>query len=529
MNDSLEALLHRCHREDVIPLAERLGVRDAGLGLGQLAKAVARALRQAASHPLSDAVLRAGQGMAYADILKSLAGKLELTSSSPEATEIAILQRWFFKEWRTLSLEERETRWSTLGLSLPLPTDTSAAISTVNQALGPRLGFALSNAWLATHRQALPKPGMAALGTAGCLFPTLLGPFVPILAWWMLRPNTESIIPLILEVARLRQVVLHRVTVGVVGSPSTGKDAAIKTLFGIDTGNVSPIAGSTKEVTIQRLEGSTALFVVNTPGMGDVLEQVTEEAKQVLDHIDVYLYLINAEGGVQARELADYRRCRDTGKPVLAIVNKIDVLRPADKEAFLLDAQLKLGCPSSDFAAVAFDPLPQLSPGPINVQAIQTWLERNLEQLGKLREELPWCRTPTLEEEFESDDWTPIATLAQELTIHWPQTDLYGQVTLLLSGCTTRVSAVDGMITGEWAGELPEEMAVSLRRRLAALAKLIPVGPPEDPVEIQLRADQQSISKTFSQRQLRSTSEGAGLLDGALAAIELTTFGELSL
>jgi GTP-binding protein EngB required for normal cell division len=223
----------------------------------------------------------------------------------------------------------------------------------------------------------------------------LLLPVIPLILWWNFRRDEKRFLAGVLEVARLRQVVLHRVTIGVVGSPSTGKDAAIKALFGIDTGNVSPIAGSTKEVAIQRLPTSTALYVVNTPGMGDVVERVTEEARQVLDHIDVFLYIVNAEGGVQQRELEDYRRCLSRGRPVLVLVNKIDVLREHDREAYLADARAKLGAPPEDFQPVAVDPLPQLSPVPIGLDAVHAWLRLHLTELGKDPDELPPLPVPT--------------------------------------------------------------------------------------------------------------------------------------
>jgi GTPase Era involved in 16S rRNA processing len=176
----------------------------------------------------------------------------------------------------------------------------------------------------------------------------------------------------------------------VVGSPSSGKDAAIKAIFGIDTGNVSPVAGSTKEVEIQRLPGATALYVVNTPGLGDVVESVTEEARQILDHIDVYVYVVNAQGGVQAREKADWEGVRNTGRPALAVVNKVDTLRPSDRDRYLADARDKLRVGEADFAAVAFDPLPQLSETPIGVEAVQAWIAGKLVALGKDPSELPW-------------------------------------------------------------------------------------------------------------------------------------------
>src|SRR5690606_1991518 len=148
---------------------------------------------------------------------------------------------------------------------------------------------------------------------------------------------------------------------------------------GVDTGNVHPVAGSTKQVEITRLPDATALYVVNTPGLGDVVASVTEEARQVLDHIDVYLYVVNAQGGVGARELADYRACVARGRPVLAVVNKIDTLRPEDRARYLADARQKLGAAEDDFVGVAFDPLPALADAPIGVGGVRAWIAARLE------------------------------------------------------------------------------------------------------------------------------------------------------
>ena len=71
-----------------------------------------------------------------------------------------------------------------------------------------------------------------------------------------------------------------------------------------------------------------------------------------------------------------------SARDVLAVVNKVDVLRPRDKEKYLADARRKLGAAEEDFVAVAVDPLPELSPGPINLEAIHGWLGRRLRELG---------------------------------------------------------------------------------------------------------------------------------------------------
>ena len=388
--DPLEALLHRAHAVELRPLAFLLKVNPDQLGLGDLARVLALQVRRVGSHGLGNILLRKGEGKPYAEILADAARARGQTPGGEESTELALAHDWFQQKWTRATPEERNSLWVTMGLGGSPPVLASDAVALARSRLGRSFDYALTGATdNVTHPLGLFAIAAMMFTPMGCLLRIFLPIALPILAWRNLKPSPEYIGAVLLEVARIRQRVLHRVTIGVVGSPSTGKDAGIRALFGIDTGNVSPIAGSTKEVAIQRLPNSTALFLVNTPGMGDVMESVTEEARQVLDHIDLYLYLVNAEGGVQARELADYQRCVATGKPVLAIVNKVDVLRPRDKDKYLADARAKLGAPEDAFLAVAFDPLPQLAPGPIGLDAVHGWLAARLTELGKDPSELP--------------------------------------------------------------------------------------------------------------------------------------------
>jgi len=391
--DPLETLLHRCHRDELLPLAGILRVKHEGVGMGDLSRALAIMLRRIGTHDLANAALRGGHGLPYPQVVRIVAEQYRVPVS-PDADESsverAIIAAHFQKSWDNKDTAARKAMWEELGIAGPAPDTAEGALTAAANTLGKSFDYVLST----TVNVVTKPPGMALfvllnVSPLGFLFRAFVVPLLPLYLWWKLRPDGARLGAAVLEVARLRQIVLHRVTIGVVGSPSSGKDAGIRAMFGIDTGNISPIAGSTKEVAIQRAPGSTALYLVNTPGMGDVVERVTEEARQVLDHIDVYLYVVNAEGGVQAREKADYDRCRATGKPVLALINKIDVLRPRDKDKYLVDARGKLGAPEDAFMAVAFDPLPELSPGPIGLEAVHAWIQQRLVDLGKDPEELP--------------------------------------------------------------------------------------------------------------------------------------------
>ncbi len=370
-DETLVELLRKCHREELFPLSRALGIRPEAMGRGTLATAIDAKLRRSATHELANVFLRQGGGVPYTEVLRILARRheLDLDPADHEAAENALLHAVLARRWRDLPREERARRWADAGADDPVPDDAHTALTRLEDLHGARYPLTAHTILLA---RLLPGP-------LGCL-PALIA----------LAPRLEHTESAVLEVARLRKAVRYRVTVGIVGSPSAGKDAAMHAVFGIDTGNIDPVAGSTKAVEIVQLPGAQALYLVNTPGLGDVLEHVTEEARQVIDHIDLYLYVVNAQGGVQAREKADHASLLATGRPVLSVINKIDTLRDADRARYLVDARGKLGVPEEDFAAVAFDPLPQLAPEPIGVDRVRTWIEGHLSALGKELDELPW-------------------------------------------------------------------------------------------------------------------------------------------
>lgn len=370
----VEELLRKCHRGELAQLTALLRVDGRGKGLRDLSVALGRKLRWVGSHKLRS-ILRGFRSSSYAEVLRGLAGRAKVeVGPTLEATEKRILERYVSQAWSQLDDDARLRLWTEQGMRPPVPKVGEQALRVVHDRLGDQAGYALST---------LTLPGLLSLA---------LVPITPlpglVFALLLAGPDDRVLVPAVLEVSRLRQLVLHRVTIGIVGSPSSGKDAAINALFGIDTGNVDPVAGSTREVAIQHIPGTTATYVVNTPGLGDIVESVTEEARQVLDHIDLFLYLVNAQGGVQAREKADYTACVRSGRPVLAVINKIDTLRSTDRERYLDDARRKLGAPTEDFVAAAFDPLPQLSDAPMGLPEVRAWLRWRLLQLGKLESEL---------------------------------------------------------------------------------------------------------------------------------------------
>ena len=163
------------------------------------------------------------------------------------------------------------------------------------------------------------------------------------------------------------------------GTASSGKTTGIKTLFDVDFGDISPIPGSTMEVKVEKINEN--VYLVDAPGFGDIQEKISQKAKELCEKVDIFIYVLNAEGGYKIQEKEDYQNILKYNREVLLVLNKIDLLRPHQKEGFIEDQRKKMGVEPENFVEVAFDPLSSSSP--INADKVQNWIQNTLEQKGK--------------------------------------------------------------------------------------------------------------------------------------------------
>lgn len=183
--------------------------------------------------------------------------------------------------------------------------------------------------------------------------------------------------------AALQLALRQRITVAFLGSASAGKDSGIKAVFGMDFGDVSPIPGSTDRIKVAPLDPEGQVLLVNAPGFGDVRASVDQQARAVLDDLDIVVYVLNADGGATIDEKRDLDAIRAGGRPVLVCINKIDLIRPEEREAFVAATLAQLGVDRKDALVCAFDPLPQISPEPLGVKGVVRWIHEQLEKNGK--------------------------------------------------------------------------------------------------------------------------------------------------
>jgi uncharacterized protein (DUF697 family)/GTP-binding protein EngB required for normal cell division len=175
-------------------------------------------------------------------------------------------------------------------------------------------------------------------------------------------------------------------TLAFLGSASSGKDAAIKALFGVDFGEIDPIPGSTKELRVVALDAEERFLVINAPGFGDINSDVDQVARDLLESLDLVVYVVNADGGATRNKREDLRqiqeRC-DGALATLVCINKIDLIRSHQREMFVASTLDQLGVDHSNAVVCAFDPMPQISQEPIGLQGVIHWIESALAKEGK--------------------------------------------------------------------------------------------------------------------------------------------------
>jgi uncharacterized protein (DUF697 family)/GTP-binding protein EngB required for normal cell division len=168
-----------------------------------------------------------------------------------------------------------------------------------------------------------------------------------------------------------------------VGAASSGKDAAINAIFGVDFGQIDPIPGSTSELKAIRLDGAGRVIVVNAPGFGDLRPEVEAATRRFLARVDAAIYLVNCDGGATIDDRHNLDAIKAMGRPVLVALNKIDLIRPYQQDEFVRATLGQLGVDKKGAVVTAFDPMPALAEHPIGVEQVVEWIVATLQGGGK--------------------------------------------------------------------------------------------------------------------------------------------------
>ena len=359
----LPEVLRRARRDELAPLCTLLRVPSEGRSRDAVARSLQLALRMAGTRPLLNVARGRREPDAWHEVVDRIAESVGAApGGEPAFTERRVLEAWAKR-----------------GRPRPVPAEDIAEVLAAGWAPAP--GEALQPVRRGAVQRTVAQAVLMGMSRFLLLF---VGPLLVLgLLYLLSRPREAVLLRAVLEVARLRVRVGHRFTLALVGPPSVGKDAAMKAIFGFDTGNVSPIAGSTRRAAAWEVPGERGLEVLNTPGVGDTDDALTDETRGLLDAADLFLFLVNAQGGVRQREKDEFARVRARRRPTLVVVNKLDTLRPGDRERFLADCAAKLGVGREGVVGAAVDPLPALADAPFGVGEVHAWLRACLSAAGR--------------------------------------------------------------------------------------------------------------------------------------------------
>lgn len=172
----------------------------------------------------------------------------------------------------------------------------------------------------------------------------------------------------------------NSIIVSFYGSANAGKSSGVKALFGIDPGSIHPIPGTTKEVGIWTFPDG--LSIADTPGLQDINDVNVAKAKMFIDNTDVFIYVINSNGGITEKVRADLELLKAIGRPLLVVLNKIDTIEKNKCKEFVEHQFRVAGVSRESFLAVAFDPLHQISQKPINIKLVREWISKTVKEKG---------------------------------------------------------------------------------------------------------------------------------------------------
>ncbi len=146
------------------------------------------------------------------------------------------------------------------------------------------------------------------------------------------------------------------------GRVSTGKSSLLNALIGEDRFTVSPLHGETKQSSMQawREEEAGGVYLIDTPGLDEAGgEQREALAKEVAGRADLVLFVV--DGDITETELESLRALLTQGRPVIVVLNKIDLFTVDEQSQLLASLRKRTAglIDASHIIAAAAQPRPQ--------------------------------------------------------------------------------------------------------------------------------------------------------------------------
>lgn len=245
--------------------------------------------------------------------------------------------------------------------------------------------------------------------------------------------------------------------IALVGLPNTGKSTLFNTLKGQRLSPVSSEAGTTK-LLIRGAFGPFAL--IDTPGhLPDIMQRGVQEAS-------VIVLLIDGTRGFGKEDEALYKEVKRANKPIIVVVNKIDLMR-TDPEEMCVDLAARLEITEAL-------PVSAMKGTNVSEDLIPAMIDASPEAAVAIGRELPAFRRAATAKIIRSSTLLSLAAGLEPVPLVDIPILLGTQIRMVL-----RIAAIYGEpLTASRAREVVATITAGLALRYAAeeAAKLVPFG-----------------------------------------------------
>ena len=144
------------------------------------------------------------------------------------------------------------------------------------------------------------------------------------------------------ESKKFEEIKKQKLIISLYGTVNSGKSSTVNALTGQKLADVKAIAGYTKEIKLYEFKEN--VYITDTPGLDDINEENSARAQEFVEEdTDIILFFFNAGVGAAKSTVDAYKKLQLLRKPIIVVLNKIDILASDEKEEMEQDIKEKTG------------------------------------------------------------------------------------------------------------------------------------------------------------------------------------------
>ena len=146
------------------------------------------------------------------------------------------------------------------------------------------------------------------------------------------------------ESEKFEEIKKKKLIIALYGSVNSGKSSTINALTDQPLASVKAVAGHTKEIRLYKFTKDENVWIADNPGLDDINEENSAQAKEFIQEgADIILFFFNAGVGASKSTVDAYEELQGLDKPIIAILNKIDMFHNNEQEEMEQDIKEKTG------------------------------------------------------------------------------------------------------------------------------------------------------------------------------------------